>query len=176
MKIMTVFGTRPVIIRLSLIIKKLDKYCEHILVHTGQNFDDSISKIFFDDLELREPDFYLSVRGETFGEQIGKILIESEKVINIVDLAKALSYEITGSEDYTIESVGTRPGEKMQELLVSEEEMWRAKELDEYFHIPGWATPEDTHGPKKADGQEYSSDWTYQMSVEEILEMLKVDG
>ena len=84
MKVMTILGTRPEIIRLSIIIKKLDKYCEHILVHTGQNFDDSLSKIFFDELELREPDFYLGVRGETFGEQIGKILIESEKVINKV--------------------------------------------------------------------------------------------
>ena len=50
MKVMTVLGTRPEIIRLSLIIKKLDKYCEHTLVHTGQNYDDSLNKIFFDDL------------------------------------------------------------------------------------------------------------------------------
>ena len=95
---------------------------------------------------------------------------------NIVDLAKALSYGITGQEDYPIEIVGTRPGEKMHEVLVSEEEMWRAKELDEYFHIPGWAVPEDGHGPQRSDVQEYSSDRTHQMSVEEILEMLKVDG
>ena len=81
MKIMTVLGTRPEIIRLSLIIKKLDKYCEHTLVHTGQNYDDSLNKIFFDDLQLRQPDYYLGIKGETFGEQIGKILIESEKII-----------------------------------------------------------------------------------------------
>ena len=81
MKVMTVLGTRPEIIRLSLIIKKLDKYCDHILVHTGQNFEDSLNTIFFADLKLREPDYYLGVRGDSFAEQIGKIIIEIEKVI-----------------------------------------------------------------------------------------------
>lgn len=97
MKIMTVLGTRPEIIRLSLIIKKLDKYCEHILVHTGQNYDDSLNKIFFDDLQLRQPDFYLGIKGETFGEQIGKILMESEKVINKVNPDKILILGDTNS-------------------------------------------------------------------------------
>ena len=81
MKIMTVLGTRPEIVRLSLIIKKLDRYCDHILVHTGQNFEDSLNAIFFTDLKLREPDYYLGVRGDSFAEQIGKIIIEIEKVI-----------------------------------------------------------------------------------------------
>ncbi|OGO24785.1 MAG: UDP-N-acetylglucosamine 2-epimerase [Chloroflexi bacterium RBG_16_51_9] len=81
MKIMTVLGTRPEIIRLSLIIKKLDKYCDHILVHTGQNFEDSLNTVFFTDLKLREPDYYLGVRGDSIAEQIGKMLIETEKVI-----------------------------------------------------------------------------------------------
>lgn len=81
MKIITVLGTRPEIIRLSLIIKKLDRYCDHILVHTGQNFEDSLNAIFFTDLKLREPDYYLGVRGDSFAEQIGKIIIEIEKVI-----------------------------------------------------------------------------------------------
>jgi len=81
MKVMTVLGTRPEIIRLSLIIKKLDRYCSHILVHTGQNFEDTLSAVFFTELKLREPDYYLGVRGDSFAEQIGKILIESEKVI-----------------------------------------------------------------------------------------------
>lgn len=84
MKIMTIVGTRPELIRLSLIIPKLDKYCTHTLVHTGQNYDNSLSKIFFDDLQLRRPDFYLDVKARTFGEQIGKILIESEKIIGRV--------------------------------------------------------------------------------------------
>jgi len=81
MKIMTILGTRPEIIRLSLLIKKLDKYCDHVLVHTGQNFDDSLSSIFFSDLDLREPDYYLGIIGDSFSEQIGKIIIEAEKVI-----------------------------------------------------------------------------------------------
>lgn len=81
MKVMTVLGTRPEIIRLSLIIKKLDGYCNHTLVHTGQNFEDSLNAIFFTDLKLREPDYYLGVRGDSFAEQIGKIIIEIEKVI-----------------------------------------------------------------------------------------------
>ena len=81
MKVMTVLGTRPEIIRLSLIIKKLDRYCHHILVHTGQNFEDSLNAIFFTELKLREPDYYLGVRGDSFAEQIGKIIIEIEKVI-----------------------------------------------------------------------------------------------
>jgi len=81
MKVMTVLGTRPEIIRLSLIIKKLDRYCHHILVHTGQNFEDSLNAIFFTDLKLREPDYYLGVRGDSFAEQIGKIIIAVKKVI-----------------------------------------------------------------------------------------------
>ena len=81
MKVMTILGTRPEIIRLSLIIKKLDKYCNHVLVHTGQNFEKSLNSIFFTDLKLREPDYYLGVIGESFAEQIGKIIIETEKVI-----------------------------------------------------------------------------------------------
>jgi UDP-N-acetylglucosamine 2-epimerase (non-hydrolysing) len=81
MKVMTVLGTRPEIIRLSLIIKQLDEFCDHVLVHTGQNFEERLNGIFFRDLELREPDHYLGVRGDSFGEQIGHLIIEVEKVI-----------------------------------------------------------------------------------------------
>ncbi len=81
MKVMTVLGTRPEIIRLSLIMKKLDKYCNHVLVHTGQNFDESLSSIFFKELGLREPDYYLGIQADSFGEQIGKIMTETEKVM-----------------------------------------------------------------------------------------------
>jgi UDP-N-acetylglucosamine 2-epimerase (non-hydrolysing) len=80
MKIMTVLGTRPEIIRLSRIIPKLDKLCDHVLVHTGQNFDPNLSDLFFKELKLRTPDFHLGVRGDSVGEQIGRILIECEKV------------------------------------------------------------------------------------------------
>jgi UDP-N-acetylglucosamine 2-epimerase (non-hydrolysing) len=81
MKVMTILGTRPEIIRLSRIIEKLDSHCTHILVHTGQNFAKSLNDIFFEDLNIRKPDYVLNARGETVGEQIAHILIESEKVI-----------------------------------------------------------------------------------------------
>jgi len=80
MKVMTVLGTRPEIIRLSLIIAKLDHSCDHILVHTGQNFDQNLNDIFFEQLGVRKPDYSLGIRSNTFGEQIGKILIESEQI------------------------------------------------------------------------------------------------
>ncbi len=81
MKIMTVLGTRPEIIRLSLIIPKLDRYADHVLVHTGQNYEDSLNKLFFDDLALRQPDHYLGIRADSFGEQAGRIIAETERVI-----------------------------------------------------------------------------------------------
>ena len=81
MKIITILGTRPEIIRLSQIIEKLDQVCEHILVHTGQNFDKNLSDVFFQQLQVRQPNYFLGIRGDSFGEQIGKIIIECEKII-----------------------------------------------------------------------------------------------
>jgi len=78
MKIMTILGTRPEIIRLSLVVPLLDRFCHHILVHTGQNYDDRLSEIFFDELGMRKPDVYLGVRASGFGGQIGQILERSE--------------------------------------------------------------------------------------------------
>lgn len=82
MKIMTILGTRPEIIRLSRVIEKLDRLAEsHALVHTGQNFDASLSDVFFDELGVRRPNHFLGVRGATFGEQIGKIIEGCERVM-----------------------------------------------------------------------------------------------
>lgn len=81
MKVLTILGTRPEIIRLSLIIARLDRLCDHVLVHTGQNYDATLNDIFFDELQVRRPDHYLGVRGATFGEQIGKIIEASERVL-----------------------------------------------------------------------------------------------
>jgi UDP-N-acetylglucosamine 2-epimerase (non-hydrolysing) len=82
MKIMTVLGTRPEIIRLSRVIEKIDRLAEsHVLVHTGQNFDSNLSDVFFEELGVRRPDHFLGVRGETFGEQIGQIITLSERVM-----------------------------------------------------------------------------------------------
>jgi len=74
MKVMTVLGTRPEIIRLSRLIPLLDELCDHTLVHTGQNYDARLSELFFSELGVREPDAYLGVRADGFGEQIGQIL------------------------------------------------------------------------------------------------------
>jgi UDP-N-acetyl-L-fucosamine synthase len=77
MKIITVVGTRPEIIRLSAVIKACDKYFEHILVHTGQNWDYTLNEIFFKELEIRKPDYYLDAVGENLGETIGNIISKS---------------------------------------------------------------------------------------------------
>jgi UDP-N-acetylglucosamine 2-epimerase (non-hydrolysing) len=81
MKVLTIFGTRPEIIRLSLVMKLLDRHCEHVTVHTGQNYDESLSDIFIRDLEVRTPDIHLGVRSSSFGEQIGQILSKIDEVL-----------------------------------------------------------------------------------------------
>jgi UDP-N-acetylglucosamine 2-epimerase (non-hydrolysing) len=78
---MTIFGTRPEIIRLSILTKILDQYSEHITVHTGQNYDESLSDIFIRDLEFRTPDVHFGIRANTFGEQAGKILELADEAI-----------------------------------------------------------------------------------------------
>ena len=80
MKVMTILGTRPEIIRLSLVIPKLDAACEHTLVHTGQNFEQSLGDVFFQELEIRQPDVFMGVRADTFSGQIAHILEKSEEV------------------------------------------------------------------------------------------------
>ena len=81
-KLMTVIGTRPEIIRLAAVIKKCDKYFDQILVHTGQNYDYELNQVFFDDLGLREPDFYLDAVGSDLGETIGNIIAKSYKLMS----------------------------------------------------------------------------------------------
>jgi len=84
LKLMTIFGTRPEIIRLSEVIKKCDKYFDHILVHTGQNWDYTLNQIFFEDLGLRAPDDYLEAVGGDLGETIGNIIAKSYKALSEV--------------------------------------------------------------------------------------------
>jgi UDP-N-acetylglucosamine 2-epimerase (non-hydrolysing) len=79
--VMTICGTRPELIRLSRIIPKLDKLCNHILVHTGQNYDRNLNEIFFEELGIRQPDYYMNAKG-TLGEQISIIMKETEKVLD----------------------------------------------------------------------------------------------
>lgn len=81
MKVLTVLGTRPEIIRLSRVIERLDAVCDHLLVHTGQNFDASLSDVFFEELGVRTPDHYLGVKGEGFAERVGQIIAAVERLI-----------------------------------------------------------------------------------------------
>ena len=81
LKLMTIIGTRPEIIRLSAVIKKCDLYFNQILVHTGQNYDYTLNQVFFEDLGLRAPDFYLDAVGADLGETIGNIIAKSYKLM-----------------------------------------------------------------------------------------------
>lgn len=82
LKIVTVVGTRPEIIRLSRVIAKLDAYCDHILVHTGQNYDYELNQIFFDDLEIRKPDYFLNAAGSSATETISNIIFAIDNVFS----------------------------------------------------------------------------------------------
>lgn len=80
-KVMTILGTRPEIIRLSRVMARLDEHVDHCIVHTGQNYDYELNEVFFEDLGVRQPDHFLGTGGGTLGETLGRILIESEKVL-----------------------------------------------------------------------------------------------
>ncbi|MET4130194.1 UDP-N-acetylglucosamine 2-epimerase (non-hydrolyzing) [Roseovarius sp. MBR-6] len=81
LKIMTILGTRPEIIRLSRVMARLDRYTDHVIVHTGQNYDYELNEVFFADLGVRKPDHFLGVGGGTLGETLGGILTETEKAL-----------------------------------------------------------------------------------------------
>ena len=84
LRLMTVVGTRPEIIKMSAIIKKADKYFDQILVHTGQNYDYELNKVFFEDLGLREPDYYLGVVGDNLGQTMGNVIAKSYELMQEV--------------------------------------------------------------------------------------------
>jgi len=81
LKVMTILGTRPEIIRLSRVIERLDCHCEHVLVHTGQNFDYELNEIFFRDLGIRRPDHFLNAAGANAAETIGRVIMAADRVI-----------------------------------------------------------------------------------------------
>lgn len=81
LKVMTVVGTRPEIIRLSRVMTRLDETTDHVIVHTGQNYDYELNEVFFRDLELRRPDHFLEVAGGTAAETIGRVIIEVDRVL-----------------------------------------------------------------------------------------------
>ena len=83
LKVVTVVGTRPEIIRLSRVIFALDLHCDHVLVHTGQNYDYELNEIFFDDLGIRKPDHFLNAAGKNSAETIGKVIIKIDPILSI---------------------------------------------------------------------------------------------
>lgn len=84
MKVMSVVGTRPEIIRLSRVLSKLDEHCDHILVHTGQNYDYELNEVFFSDLGVRKPDYFLDAAGKNAAETIGQVIIKVDQVLELV--------------------------------------------------------------------------------------------
>lgn len=114
---------------------------------------------------------WATVRGES-----GDLWVQKMPAARIPDLGQALAYGITGKQDYPLAITGMRPGEKMHEVLVSEEEMWRATELEKYYLIPSWAKSQDKKTPEKFQVSEYASNGTHQLTQNEILSMLETDG
>ena len=85
LKIITVVGTRPEIIRLSRVLAKLDEYCDHTIVHTGQNYDFELNEIFFNDLGIRKPDYFLEAAGKNAAETIGLVVIKMDEVLEKIN-------------------------------------------------------------------------------------------
>ena len=81
MKVATILGTRPEIIRLSRVIAALDRYTEHLLIHTGQNYDYELNQVFFEDLEIRQPDYFLKAAGKNAAETIGQVISKSSDLL-----------------------------------------------------------------------------------------------
>ena len=97
LKVMTIVGTRPEIIKLSRVMVELDRHVEHILVHTGQNYDYELNKIFFEDLGLRVPDHVLEVAGKTAAETIGNVITKTDEIFEKVKPDAVLLYGDTNS-------------------------------------------------------------------------------
>jgi len=97
MKILTIIGTRPEIIKLALTIRELDKYATQVLVHTGQNYDYELNKIFFDDLGIRKPDYFLDAVGDSLAQTIGNIISKSDEVMEKEKPDAVLLYGDTNS-------------------------------------------------------------------------------
>lgn len=105
LKLMTIIGTRPEIIRLSEVIKCADRYFNHILVHTGQNWDYTLNEIFFKDLNLRKPNYYLDTVGENLGETIGNII---SKTYNIIQKERPDAVLILGDTNSALSAISAK--------------------------------------------------------------------
>jgi UDP-glucose 4-epimerase len=114
---------------------------------------------------------FATVKGES-----GDLWVQKMPAVRIPELGRALAYGLTGKKEYPLSIIGMRPGEKMHEVLVSEEEMWRATELKNHFIIPSWAKSQNKENIQNIKVSEYTSAGTHQLNQEEILMMLESDG
>jgi len=105
MKIATIVGTRPEIIRLSRVIAALDRYTEHVLIHTGQNYDYELNQVFFEDLEIRRPDYFLNVAGKSAAETIGLVIGKSDEVLSEI---KPEALLILGDTNSTLSALAAK--------------------------------------------------------------------
>ena len=81
LKVMTIVGTRPELIKMSCVIAEFDRHTQHILVHTGQNYDYELNQVFFDDLGIRKPDYFLEAAGENAAQTIGQVIMKADEVM-----------------------------------------------------------------------------------------------
>ena len=81
LKVMTIVGTRPELIKMSRVIAEFDRHTHHVLVHTGQNYDYELNQVFFDDLEIRKPDYFLEAVGENAAQTIGQVIMKADEVM-----------------------------------------------------------------------------------------------
>jgi UDP-glucose 4-epimerase len=114
---------------------------------------------------------WATIKGES-----GDLWVQKMPAARIPELGQALAYGLTGKKNYPMTITGLRPGEKMHEVLVSEEEMWRATELENHFVIPSWARSQDKEAPKNMGMSEYSSSGTHRLTMDEMYRMLEADG
>lgn len=108
LKVMTIVGTRPEIIKLSRVMAELDKYTEHIMVHTGQNFDYELNEIFFQELRIRKPDYFLDAAGKNAAETIANVIRKSDELMDQVKPDALLLYGDTNSCISVISANGVR--------------------------------------------------------------------
>lgn len=115
--------------------------------------------------------FWATVKGQS-----GDLWVRKMPAARVVDIGRVLALGLTGREDYPQKNVGIRPGEKMHEVLVSEEEMWRASEFEDHFLIPSWEKSQEVSGLAVKELKEYSSEGVHRLSDEEVMNLLISDG
>lgn len=112
----------------------------------------------------------------TVRAEAGEIWVRKMPAARVADIGQTLAFGVTGRRGYPERVIGARPGEKMHEVLVSEEEMWRASDYESYFRIPSWAGGAPEPGPRSGAFPEYASNNVHQLTEEELYSMLESDG